>query len=53
MYELSPNYQGKELGQKAIQKIEELTGKSKDQIEIEYITLALKIKNTQKLNQKK
>ena len=53
VYELSPNYQGKELGQKAIQKIEELTGKSIDQIETEYIALALKSKNTQKLNQKK
>ncbi|HRG46348.1 MAG TPA: hypothetical protein PLX69_05040 [Leptospiraceae bacterium] len=53
VYELSPNYQGKELGQKAIQKIEELTGKSIDQIEVEYIALALKSKNTQKLNQKK
>lgn len=40
------------MGQKAIQKIEELTGKSIDQIETEYIALALKSKNTQKLNQK-
>ncbi len=53
VYELSPNYQGKELGLKAIQKIEELTGKSIEQVEAEYIALALKSKNTEKLNQKK
>ena len=53
VYELSPNYSGKELGQKTIQKLEELTGKSIDQIESEYITLALKHKKYEKLNQKK
>ncbi len=53
VYELSPNYQGKELGLKAIQKMEELTGKSIDQIEAEYISLALKSKTYEKLIQKK
>ena len=52
IYELSPNYQGKELGQKTIEKLEELTGKSIEQIEEDYKALALKTKTYQKLNQK-
>jgi hypothetical protein len=52
IYELSPNYHGKELGEKAIQKIEELTGKSIEQIESEYKELAIKFKKYEKLNQK-
>lgn len=53
IYELSPKYQDKALGEKAIQKIEELTGKTIDQIELEYISLALKTKKYERLIQKK
>lgn len=53
VYELSPNYQGRELGLKSIQKLEELTGKSIDEIEKDYIAFALKHKKYEKLNQKK
>jgi len=52
IYDLSPNYQGKELGQKAIEKLEELLGKPIDQIEEDYIKLALKSKTYEKLKQK-
>lgn len=53
IYQLSPTYSGKELGIKAIQEIEKLTGKSINQIESDYTKLALKYKKYEKLNQNK
>lgn len=53
VYELSPKYRGRELHEKTIARLEELTGKKIDQIEAELKKLALSTKKYEKLTKVK
>lgn len=53
MYELCGKYSGIELGKKAIEKMEQLTGKNIDEINKDFIRLALDTQPDQKLVRKR